>query len=134
VTPHRGLQIAVGLLGTVALVAGAAGLLWGAALVQGGEPFSASVDSELRFFAAWYATAGVLLLRSVAAIEAHRATIVAVSAAFFVAACGRALSLVAAGPPHPLYLVLMVIEFALPAILLPWHAAVVRRAHLESGL
>ena len=131
---RRGLQIAVALLGIVALVAGAVGVVWGAALVQGAGSYSPSVDNELRFFAAWYATAGVLVLRTVPRIEAHRDTLRVVCIAVFVAACGRVVSLVTVGVPDTLYVVLMVVEFALPAVLLPWHAAVLRRPGSKDGL
>jgi hypothetical protein len=49
-----------------------------------------------------------------------------ICAVWFVAACSQVLSL-AVGSPHPLFLALMVVEFAIPLVVVPWHAAVSRR-------
>ena len=48
----------------------------------------------------------------------------ATAAGFLAAACGRAISARTVGPPHPLQRALMAVEFALPAILVPWQARV----------
>jgi hypothetical protein len=50
-----------------------------------------------------------------------------ICAVWFVAACSRVLSILAVGSPHPLFLALMVVEFAIPLVVVPWHAAVSRR-------
>lgn len=125
---RRALQLVLTLLGAVALVAGALGVLAGADLVPGVERVAPSVDSEMRFFAAWYATAGVVVLLSVPRVEASKAVVRVVSAAVFVAGCGRLLSWATVGKPHGGLVVLMVIELALPLVLIPWQASVARAA------
>ena len=123
---RRGLQAFVGVLGVVALTAGLVGVLFGAALVPGEASYSPSVDSEMRFFAAWYAVAGVVLLRAAPKIEHHRATLLAVSAALVLAASGRVLSMLTVGTPHTTYIVLTVVEYVVPIIVLPWQRRVAR--------
>jgi hypothetical protein len=125
---RRGLQVFLTLLGAIALGFGALAVVTGTALIPDGGAAPASVDSELRFYAAWYAAAGVLLLRSARRIESHGATVRAICAVFFLGGCARVLSLIALGMPDPLFVVLMAIELVIPAAIIPWHSAVVRRA------
>lgn len=124
---RRGLQATLTILGLIAVTFGALTVLTGAAGVLASGPVSASVDSEMRFYAAWYLAAGVLLLRTVARVESEGTTIRAICAVLFLAACARVVSLVAVGAPHPIFLVLMAIEFTIPAVVVPWQASVGRR-------
>jgi hypothetical protein len=101
-------------------------VLRGAAEVTGGGPVSARVDSEYRFYAAWYPVMGVLLLRAARAPEREAVVVRAVGAGFFTAACGRVLSLRSLGPPNTLQKVLMAVEFAIPVVIVPWQAQVAR--------
>jgi hypothetical protein len=125
----RGLRVAWTILGVIAVLFGASTVLTGAALVPGVGDVPASIDTELRFYAAWYVGAGLLVLRTVRGIESEGRTVRAVCAILLLAAFGRVLSIIAVGPPHPLFVVLMVIEFAIPVLVLPWQAAVARRAN-----
>lgn len=123
---RRAFQLFLTVLGAVALVAGALGVLAGADLVPGVERAAPSLDSEMRFFAAWYAAAGVVLLWSVSRVEEAKMVVRVVSAAVFVAGCGRVLSWVTVGKPHGFLVVLMALELALPFVLIPWQASVAR--------
>lgn len=125
---RRAFQLFLTLLGAVALVAGTLGVLVGADLVPGVERVAPSLDSEMRFFAAWYAAAGVVVLWSVPRVEEAKVVVRVVSAAVFVAGCGRLLSWATVGKPHGFLVVLMVIELALPFVLIPWQASVARAA------
>jgi hypothetical protein len=116
------------ILGSVALVVGSITLVTGGALVPGTGNVSPTVDSELRFLSAWYAAAGVLVLRAARRVETAGPLGRAVSAILLVAATARAVSILVVGVPHPTILALMAIEFAIPAVLLPWQAAAERRA------
>lgn len=78
----------------------------------------ANVDSEYRFHAARYPISGVLLVRA--------AGVRAFSAGLLLAASGRTLSVRKLGPPNALQRVLMALEFAIPAVIVPWQAAVAR--------
>jgi hypothetical protein len=60
-------------------------------------------------------------------VESAGTTVRAVCAVLLLGALGRILSLVETGPPHPFYLVLLVIELVLPLVLVPWQTSVARR-------
>lgn len=124
---RRGLQILLGLMVCVALIAGTLSVLFGSYLQPDHGEVVPSVDSELRFFAVWYVFAGVALLRAVPKVEEARTTVWAVGIAFFAAGCARLLSWVIVGEPHLSQVVLMVIELVIPFVIIPWHSAVVRR-------
>jgi hypothetical protein len=128
----RGLRIFLTILGSVAVLAGASTLTLGAESIAGVEEASPAVDSEMRFYAVWYVAAGVLLIRAVPRVEIESTFIRVVAAAFFIAGCVRGLSWVMVGRPPTIAVVLMVIELALPFVILPWQRRVARRARLPS--
>jgi hypothetical protein len=128
----RALRWFVTFLGLVALGAGLSTMLFGAASIVGAGEFTATVDSEMRFYAVWYAATGVVLLRVAPRVRSERTTIRAVSAALFVAGCTRVLSLVAVGRPHTYALVLMALELTLPPVLVAWQARAAR-SNLRNG-
>ena len=117
---ERGLQALLTVLGVVAASVGAATLVWGGALVLNAGRVSPSMDSELRFHAAWYLAAGWALLWAARKIRERGFVVVWVAAAVLLAACSRVVSLVTVGTPHRLYVILMVIEFMLPGVLVGW--------------
>lgn len=128
---RQGLRLALAGLGVLAGVAGTYDVVRGVGGVRhraSDAPIDANVDSELRFFGAWYAVAGVALLRAAGAPERHGEAVRLVSAASLLAAAGRGLSRRKVGAPHPLYTRLLLVEVAIPAVLLPWQRAVERRA------
>ena len=126
---RRGLGAALGVMGCVATVAGGYGVARGAAGVTGREgPLDASVDSELRFFSAWYAAAGLGMLHAARAPERAGAAVRLLSAGWLLAAVGRLLSVRSVGRPHNLYLGLTGVELAIPVVVLPWQRAVERAA------
>jgi hypothetical protein len=61
---RTGLQLLLTVLGLVAVAFGLLTVFTGGAGVLRGGEVSANVDSELRFYAAWYAGAGLLLQSS----------------------------------------------------------------------
>jgi hypothetical protein len=64
-------------------VVGMVSVLTGVDGVVHGGTASASVDSELRFFSAWYVCVGVLLLRCARAVETKGTIIQVISAGLF---------------------------------------------------
>jgi hypothetical protein len=128
---RRGLQLVLATVGTVATTFGTIGVLKGTNGVFKGGRVSANVDSELRFFAAWYAVLGCLMLRAAPRPDANAAVVRACGAGFFLAACGRMLSIKAVGQPSTVFKLLMGIEFAVPAVIVPWQHAVRRRSAVE---
>jgi hypothetical protein len=123
---RRGFQTFLWVLGGVMVVAGAAGVVLGARTVLDPGSFSANVDSETRFFAVWYAAAGVLVIYAARDVASSTTLIRVVAGAFFVAGLARLLSWATVGRPHWTQLALMVIELVLPAVIVGWHAAAAR--------
>jgi hypothetical protein len=127
-TGRTGLTALLAAVGTVATVEGARGVLQGARQVPAGGPVSANVDSEYRFYSAWYAVAGVLVLGAARRPERETRLVRACAGGFLAAAAGRALSARTLGPPHPLQRVLMALEVVLPPVLVAWQRRVARSA------
>jgi hypothetical protein len=65
-------------------------------------------------------------------VETQGTLIRAVALVFFIAGCGRGLSWVVVGEPPGVAKLLMVIELALPFVIIPWQASV-ERAATRSG-
>ncbi len=81
------------------------------------EAWPPTMDSELRFYAALWGAYGAVSL-TVARDFANRGSLVPwLAGVFFLGGVGRLLSLIAIGPPHPFFTLLMWVELALPPIL-----------------
>ena len=106
--------------GAVALAAGTHQVVTGGSGVLGarGAALPASVDSELRFYAAWYAAAGALMLRASRDPRVDQAVTVPLALGWLGAAGGRVLSMRSAGRPHPLFQALAAVEVAVGCALL----------------
>jgi hypothetical protein len=124
---ERGLRILLTAMGSIMLVVGSASVLLGASSVLSAGDFTAAIDSEMRFYAVWYAAAGAVLLRASRDVRDETWTIRLVAGAFFVSGCSRIVSWIVVGRPHTSQLILMVIELILPLVLIPWLASVARR-------
>jgi hypothetical protein len=131
---RTGLQVLLTILGVVMLAAGAVALIFGATSVVGVEEPSPAVDSEMRFFATWYAASGVLLLWASPRLEARGSLIRWVAVVFFIAGCARAISWLVVGEPPGIAMLLMVIELAFPFVIIPWQGAVERSAIDSTGI
>jgi hypothetical protein len=123
---ERGLQIVLIVLGLVALFFGGLAVVTGPGFLPGVDRVPVNLDSEFRFYSAWYAGAGALILRSARDLRAEARTIRLICAVLLVGAVGRAISIVAIGRPDTVFVVLMGIEFLIPAIVLPWLARATR--------
>ena len=113
---HRGLRVLLTLIGAVAIVAGAASVIFGASIIPARGEVSASVDSEMRFYAVWYVAAGVIALRASRG-NVSGAVVGGLAVCFGVAGCARALSWAAVGRPHSTTIGLMVVELVLALVL-----------------
>jgi hypothetical protein len=109
------------------MVFGGVGVAKGTAGVLGSAGAGASVDSEFRFFAAWYAVVGSLALRAASRPEEHAQAVRTLSAGFGLASIGRLLSWRRVGRPHGLFALLTALEAAIAAVLVPWQRRLERR-------
>lgn len=76
------------------------------------------VESELRFYSAFYAAYGVYVLRTAKRAQFEPATVTGIAAALFLAGLGRAGAWSAVGKPHPLQRGLLAVELAAPPLVL----------------
>lgn len=123
------------LSGLVAVVFGVLGILRGVLDVRGrpvdratrdaaqrelGVPraWLASVDSEFRFYAAWYAGSGGAALYLARRRDLAPPAVAAIGATWVTAGLGRLLSSRAWGRPHDVYVVLTGVELVVGGILL----------------
>jgi hypothetical protein len=91
------------------------------------EPWPASMDSELRFYAPFWGAYGLILLSVARAPAGRMAWIPWLAGVFFAGGVGRLISYVLVGPPHPFFILLMAIELVMPPVfILLWVGA--RRA------
>ena len=111
----------IGGLGVVALVAGARAVLLGAKELPEVSAVAPSIDSEYRFYASWYPVIGLALLRVARDQSVDDVVVPGICGGLLIAAAARTRSLRTVGRPHRSQLALMAIEYALPALLLPWH-------------
>ena len=82
-----------------------------------------TMDSELRFYAPFWGTYGILLLAAARDLPRWLKFVPGLAAVFFAGGVGRALSLATVGAPHPVFALLMAVELILPPILvLLWYA------------
>lgn len=127
-TSRRRLQAVLATMGAVATCAGARGVVTGAAEFGKAASVPAGVDSEYRFYAAWYHVFGVLLLRAARRPEGAGPLVRACGAGLWLAASGRLLSLRRVGSPQPLQKALLALELAVPVVVVPWQAKVAKEA------
>jgi hypothetical protein len=124
---RRTLQVVLSTMGIGMLSIGVAGLLFGIApSVPGPQPVTASLDSEMRFYSAWYAVGGVFLLRAVPDVSAAAFTVRVIAAGFMMAGCARLLSWAVEGRPHQFQIFLLIVELVIPFVIVPWQAVVAR--------
>ena len=121
---RRGLQCVLSVLALVAVAFGGLAVLTGTSAIPGATATGPNVDSELRFYAAWYVAAGVALLRVARRPETEGAVLRLVCAALLLGAAGRVLSWIAVGRPSTTFVVLLGIEIVIPLVVVPWHHAV----------
>ena len=110
------------LFGVACMTIALAHLFLGAAAIVGAEPVSATLDSEDRFFAAIFLGFGGVLLWTAGRLKDRRRELAMCLVVFFVGGAARIVSYLMVGSPHPFHILLMILELAMPPILLLWLA------------
>ena len=113
--------------GAVATVAGLHSVAAGAKSIAGQDLANASVESELRFYAAFYVAYGLAVLRVAPRADRDTAAVRALAGALFLAGLARASGWLAAGKPHPLQRGLLVIELTGPSAIVAWQKRLASR-------
>lgn len=104
--------------GVVATAAGADTAIRGARSVPGEGAANAAIESEIRYYSAFYAAFGLAALRLAPRADRDPNAVRAVAATVFGAGLARAAGWRAAGKPHPAQRALLAAEFLVPAVLL----------------
>ena len=112
--------------GTVATLAGLDTVVRGARSILGEGTANAPVESELRFYSAFYVGYGLTVLRVADRADRDAAAVRAVAGTLFLAGLARAGGWAAAGRPTPLQRALLGIELVAPPVLTAWQARVAR--------
>ena len=86
-----------------------------------------SVESELRFYGAFYVAYGVVVLHAAPRADRDTAIVRALAGALFLAGLARAGGWLAVGRPHRVQLALLVIELAAPPMIVTWQARLAAR-------
>ena len=88
--------------------------------------YSPAAESELRFYAAFWLAYGVLALIAAQEIKTRAHWVPWIALVFFIGGCGRLISYFVDGAPHPFFVLLMIIELALP-FLMAWFWLLARK-------
>jgi hypothetical protein len=112
--------------GLVATGAGVHTMIAGAKSVPGGPRATPALDSELRYYSAFYVAYGLAALRTAPRAAENPAAVRALAAALFMAGLARAGSWLATGRPHPVQRALLAIELGAPPLVLASQARLTR--------
>ena len=118
----RALRAVVYVGGAVAIAAGLDTVVRGARSIPGRQVANAAVESELRFYAAFYVAYGVAVLRVAPRADRDTAAVRALAGALLLAGLARAGGWLAAGRPEPLQRGLLTIELAAPPLVTAWQS------------
>ena len=113
----RLLQALLTTVGLVAMATGVFALVTGSGGMPGKIEADATVESELRYFAAFWIAYGAIAFRTAPRVATATTAVRVLALAMFIGGLGRALAWIDVGRPHGLMVVLMVIELVLPALL-----------------
>ena len=112
----RNLQRTLYLLAAIPVVAGAWPVLVGSDSVpHAGQP-TASLESELRFYAVWWIGAGIFLAWLAPRVQDRTRELRVFCALLFLGGLSRIVGIIDVGWPRPSQLVLMALEFSVPVI------------------
>ena len=116
----RRMRVVLAVAGLVPTATGIASLARGTSIVRDAGPVDPNVDSEHRYYAAFWTALGPVLWHASWDPTRYRGRIDAVSAAVFAGGAARLLSVRQVGRPHPLYLTLAAAELVLPVAMAGW--------------
>lgn len=110
-------QAFLALFGVIVIAIAVAHLASGPRAIIGGTAVNPTMAGEDRFFAGLLLCYGIALLWCSRDVQHKRIYISLLAAAFFVGGLGRLLAVVLDGAPHPLYVAMLVLELALPPLM-----------------
>lgn len=105
------------LLGAACLLIGLAHIAFGPAIIRGGMAVNATMDSEDRFLATFFAAFGIACVWCARDMKARKPVAVFLMTAFFAGGVARLVSVAAVGRPDNFFVAMTVIELVLPVFL-----------------
>jgi hypothetical protein len=106
--------------GLVATMAGLHTVIAGARSLPGQNRANPTVESELRFYAAFYVAYGIVALRTAPRADNATVAIRGLAGALFLAGLARVGGWLAVGKPHRLQRGLLVTELLVPPLIVAW--------------
>ena len=119
---HRRRRRLLQMGGAVATCAGLHTLVAGGRSVPPWRHADATVESELRFYSAFYVAYGLLVFRAAGRADPDAPAVRALAAPLFLGGLGRVGAWLTVGKPHPLQQALLAIELAGPPLVVLEHA------------
>jgi hypothetical protein len=113
---RRMFQAFLVLFGVVVIGISLAHLAIGPDAIMGGSPANPTSDSEDRFYAGVFLGYGVAVLWCASDVQHKRPYLTFLAAVMFIGGLGRLLSMVIVGPPHAFFIAMLVVELALPPL------------------
>jgi hypothetical protein len=114
-------------LGVVPVATGLYGVLTGSGGIPGGDATDANVESELRFLYALWVAYGVAVIYVGLRAAESRVAVGSIAAVLFAAGVARGVAWIAEGRPDTPFVVLMVLELAIPPLLVGWQGRLLRK-------
>ncbi len=123
---YRIIQVLLSLIGLTALVTSCMMFFLGAKSLPGITAISPTVDNELRFYATFWFSYGVLALWIAQKIVRRVEYILIVAGIFLLSGIGRLLSFLLVGAPHIIFSILMILELVGSIVLIALHLRISR--------
>ena len=114
---RRMFQAFLVLFGLVVIGISMAHLAVGPEAIIGGSPVNPTANGEDRFFAGVFLCYGVAVLWCARDVQHKRRYVTFLAVAMFVGGLGRLLATLTVGLPDPFYVAMVVVELALPPII-----------------
>jgi len=114
---RRAFQGFLALFGVIVIAISLAHMAIGPRAIIGSVPVNPTMAGEDRFFAGLFGCLGVALLWCSRDVQRKRGYVNLLAAVFFVGGMGRLLAVVLDGVPHPFYVAMLVLELAVPPLM-----------------
>jgi hypothetical protein len=115
---RQAFQVFLALFGVVVIAISIAHMAIGPRAIIGSVAVNPTMAGEDRFFAGLLLCYGIALLWCARDVQHKRVYVDVLAAAFFVGGIGRLIAILIDGTPNPFYLAMLVLELALPPLMI----------------
>jgi hypothetical protein len=113
---RRTLQVLLAVFGATDILIALLHIVLGPASIPGAIPVNATMDSEDRFYATLFLAYGAALLWCVKDVERKAKVVYFLMLTFFIGGLARIVSMLAVGLPNAFFVVMTILELALPVV------------------